>query len=75
MNEEVQQINLSCLVTGTEALPRRWNSAIQSKGDYFEGRHVPSAKIPVCSVFAGISLDSQGWLSAGQTVKRLSVEL
>ena len=30
-------INLSCLATDIEALISRWNSVIQSKGDYFEG--------------------------------------
>ena len=37
VNAEVQRINFSCLATGIEALPRRWNSVIRSRGDYFEG--------------------------------------
>ena len=37
VNAEVRRINFSCLVTGIEALPSRWNSVIRSGGDYFEG--------------------------------------
>ena len=35
VNGEVRWINLRCLDICIEALPRRWNSAIQSLGDYF----------------------------------------
>ena len=37
VNAEVRRINFSCLATGIEALPSRWNSVISSRGDYFEG--------------------------------------
>ena len=37
VNAEVRRINFSCLATGIEALPSRWNSVIRSRGDYFEG--------------------------------------
>ena len=37
VNAEVRHINFSCLATGIEALPSRWNSVIRSMGDYFEG--------------------------------------
>ena len=37
MNAEVRRINFSCLATGIEALPSRWNSIIRSRADYFEG--------------------------------------
>ena len=37
MNREVQRINFGSLATGIYALQKRWNSVIQSRGDYFEG--------------------------------------
>ena len=37
VNAEVRRINFSCIATGIEALPSRWNFAIRSRGDYFEG--------------------------------------
>ena len=37
MNSEVRRINFGNLATGIYALPKRWNSVIQSRGDYFEG--------------------------------------
>ena len=36
VNKEVRQINFGSLATGIQALPKRWNSVIQSRGDYFE---------------------------------------
>lgn len=37
VNREVRRMNSSCLATGIQVLPRRWNSVIRSKGGYFEG--------------------------------------
>ena len=37
VNREVRRINFGSLATGIYALPKRWNSVIQSRGDYFEG--------------------------------------
>ena len=37
VNTEVRRINFSCIASGIEALPSRWNSVIRSRGDYFEG--------------------------------------
>ena len=37
VNAELRHTNFSCLATGIEALPSRWNSVIRSWGDYFEG--------------------------------------
>ena len=37
MNAEARRIYFSCLATGIEALPSRWNSVIRWRGDYFEG--------------------------------------
>ena len=37
VNREVRRINFGSLTTGIYALPTRWNSVIQSRGDYFEG--------------------------------------
>ena len=34
---EVRRINFGSLVTSIYQLPKRWNSVIQSRGDYFEG--------------------------------------
>ena len=37
LNREVRRINFGSLATSIQALPKRWNSVIQSRGDYFEG--------------------------------------
>ena len=37
VNREVRRINFGSLATGIYALPKRWNSVIRSRGDYFEG--------------------------------------
>ena len=37
VNREVRRINFGNLATGIQALPKRWNSVIQSRGDYFGG--------------------------------------
>ena len=37
MNREVRRINFGSLATGIQALPKRWNSVIQSRGDYLDG--------------------------------------
>ena len=37
VNAEVRRNNFSCLATGIEAIPSRWNSVIRSRRDYFEG--------------------------------------
>ena len=37
VNRKVGRINFGSLATSILALPKRWNSVIQSRGDYFEG--------------------------------------